>query len=188
MKKKTFKALCCVLSLSLLIGVFTGCSQSISNTDKQSQVTKLSKTVKSKDNVCQINIPDSWSEDKTLNSEAVLQVANKSEEKYLIVIEENKSDFSNSANLDDYYSIVSKHLTSSITNANAGTAKDITINGKKAKQFEISGEVQKIKASYIITLVETDKHLYQVISWSLTSKFDQNKKDLNDVINTFKEL
>ena len=62
----------------------------------------------------------------------------------------------------------------------------LKINGFDAKQFEASGTVDKIKIKYIFTVVDTPDHFYQIVAWTLTSKFEENKPALLDVISSFK--
>lgn len=185
MKKSISKASALLLVSIFLISVFTGCdlSKSLSNSAKGK-----TKIVKSTDGFSQITVPESWSETTTLNEAAVIQVANAAAEKYLIVISEPKEDFSENTTVDDYYNIILENFKTGLENANLHPPVKTTVNGKKALQFEVQGEVNKIKAAYIVTIVETDKNFHQIMSWTLQSRYEKNKAELLDVVSSFKEV
>ncbi|MFD3155464.1 PsbP-related protein [Haloimpatiens sp. FM7330] len=188
MKKVILKFVCCMLLLSTTLCLLVGCNKSSKQTTTATKKAELSKKIKSKDNICQVTVPDSWKKAKDLNSAANLQVANMAKEKYLITISESKDTFSDSMNLEEYYKIVSQNLSKSVVNSKLSSAKDLTINGQKAKQFELTGEVNKVKAGYIVTIVQTKKNFHQIITWTMEKHFNEYKDDFHKIINTFKEL
>lgn len=197
MKKNKIKVLCCILTLSIVVGISTGCTKggtskdskaAVADTKKKDNSAKLSKSIKSKDSVAQFNVPESWSEMDSLNPVANLQVGNLKEEKYLLNISEKKTSFSDSMTLKDYYNIITQNMSTAVVNANLTDPKEITINGNKALQFELSGEVEKIKVSYLITIIDAEKHFHQVLTWTLMDKFNEYKGEYSDIVNTFKEM
>ncbi|WP_035294134.1 DcrB-related protein [Clostridium sp. KNHs214] len=188
MKKIILKFLCCTLLLSSSLCLLVGCNKSTKQSNTTTKKAEASKKIKSKDNICQVTVPDSWKTATNLNDVANIQVANMSKEKYLITISESKDNFSDSMTLDEYTKIVSQNLSKSVVNSKLSSVKDLTINGQKAKQLELTGEVNKVKAGYIITVVQTKKNFHQIITWTMGKYFDEYKDDYHKIINTFKEL
>ncbi len=99
-----------------------------------------------------------------------------------------RADFSDEMTLDEYVELTSKDMEKSATDANVSETKSFTINGYPAKQFEVSGTVEKVKARWIYTFIDAPKNYHRILAWTLTSKFEENKPVLLDVINSFKEL
>ena len=66
--------------------------------------------------------------------------------------------------------------------------KEIQVNGQPAVQFELSGEIDKIKISYLITLVETDGNFTQLLFWTLQSRMDEKRDMFINASSTFKEI
>lgn len=198
MKKITLKAACCCLLVLLTSGVIYGCGDSSkkqsTNTKSQSAEvktetkTEVTKTVKSKDNLCEITVPESWSTADLQNKEANIQLADKSKQKCVLTASNSKKDFASSVSLDKFYALISDSMKKNLGNAVVSNVKDVTINGKKAKQFEILGEFNGLKLKYNIALIESNKAFHQVTAWTLASKFDESKKDFDKIINSFKEL
>lgn len=194
MKKFLKKSICCFLFVFILAALFSGCDLSSKNNgttagkkDSSAQID-LNKEVKSTDNTFKVTVPKSWTSTSELNAEAKLQVANKQEEKYLIIIGESNKDVASSYTLNDYYKQVSSSLSGNIQNSKLGAATETMINGYQATQFQISGEVNKIKATYLVTLIKGNKAFYQVIFWTLDSNFSKYEPEFKAVAKTFKEL
>jgi hypothetical protein len=61
------------------------------------------------------------------------------------------------------------------------------VSGNQALQFDADGEVQNMKLKYLYSVVETPQNYYQIITWTLASRYQDNRPQLIDVINSFKE-
>lgn len=186
-KKRSLKyTLVIVISLFILVLGLAGCSSSTDNAKDTKKANN--KVITSTDGKLQLTVPENWQTEKGLNEQAVIQVAHKTLEKYLIVISEDKSNFSEEIKLDDYLKAINKNFTENIKNVKISTAKDITINGYPAKQFEVNGEVDKVKAAYLVTLVNTSKSINQIMAWTLQTNFSRYKTEFSTVTNSFKEV
>lgn len=182
MKRSKFIAV--LLSVVFLVS-FAGCS--VVNKVKDSTGESAKKqTIASADGKFEITVPGNWKEDKSLNEEANLQVSNRAQEKYLIVIEESKQDFDKSFTLKDYSSLVKDNMVKNGQDMTTGGDKEITVNGDKAEYFEVTGTVEKIKAKYIVIIAQDKDNIYQIISWTLSSKFDKNKDEMMEVAQSLK--
>ena len=189
MKKNGFKVFLVTLIFStVLFGV--GCSsiKSLSKTAATSSSKEKAVIIKSKDSKESITVPDSWKEDNTLNDIALLQVSKRTQEKYVMVIGEGLDSFSKDMKLSDYTKLVKDSMLKAVANSTATDTTDITVGENKCQYYELSGEVQKIKATYIVRTVATKNKFYQIIAWTLTPKFDANKAEIKEVMDSFKVI
>jgi hypothetical protein len=187
MKKIVFKLFLSTLIFSVIL-LGTGCAliKGLSNATNAT-VSKVSTViVKSVDGKESISTPSTWKVDTALNDAALLQVSVRTQEKYAMVLAEGKDSFSSDYTLSDYTKAVKDITLKSVTNAVATDIKDITVNGNKGQYFELSGEVQKIKVTYMIEIVDAPDKFYQVFGWTLTPKFDANKGEIKKVMDSFK--
>lgn len=161
-------------------GAFNAIKKGIEETQKP-------QTMVSSDAKCQITVPGSWRKQTGLHDDAIIQAANPLSELYVIVIPDNKVDFGKSANLDFITKLVRDNLNQTVTAPVISEPVATTINGLPAKQFEVSGEVENIKIKYIYAVIDAPQNYYQVIGWTLTSRYETNKGKLMEVINSFQE-
>ncbi len=167
-----------LLAIALLVCVVAGCKQ-LESLGKPS-------TLKSTDGKFQITVPAGWREDSTLNDKAAIQAANPLKEVYVIVLTEAASDFSEDVTLDDYTDITLNSMKSNLGSAAVATQPvPVSINGNQGMQYEMQGETKKVKLGYVVTNVKSTDHFHQIVTWTLQSKLDENRKTLQDVAASF---
>jgi hypothetical protein len=135
----------------------------------------------------QLTVPGNWKTETDLNEEATLQAANRFSELYVIVIRESKEDFGETPTIDVVTDIVRDNLQKTASDAVLSESVPVNINGYNARQFEASATVQNMKAKYIYGVIETPQNYYQVITWTLASRYEKGRETLINVINSFKE-
>jgi hypothetical protein len=161
-------------------GVFNKIKSEIDNAQKPQVII-------SSDGKCQITAPGGWQKQTSLNDDASLQAANLRGELYVIVIPESKEGMDESVNLDLVTDAVKENLTKTVGGAIFSEPVSTVVNGLPAKQFEVSGEVEKLKVTYLYSIVDAPQSYYQVITWTLTPRFESSKGKLLEIINSFKE-
>lgn len=183
---KTYKIK--ILTLIILFAAANfGCS-AISQIKKEVDKSQSPQTLRATDGKSELTVPGTWSVQKGLNDQATLQAANPFAEQYAIVMSESKMDFTDDMNLDGYTKIMLDNVRETITDPVISETKSLTVNGYPARQFEVGGSVQNIKASWIYTLIDAPQNYHQILTWSTASKFGQNKPVLLEAVNSFKEL
>ena len=182
MKSKSFKALSPVI-VSLLL-VSTGCFVGKKVFEDSN---KPAKVVTSTDGISQISVPGNWSVDSELKKDAELQVSDRPEEMYVIVLSESKSDFAANVTLDNHAELTRGIVVGNLTSPQSTAPVKMTINGRQAVQNEIRGTMNNVNLVYIHTTVETPKYFHQIVAWTLPSRFDKNRAKLQEVIQSFKE-
>ncbi len=142
----------------------------------------------STDGKFQLTVPGNWKTETVMNDAAKLQASNRFSELYTVVIRESKEDISETVDLDYYTEIVRGNLQKAAADVVMAEPVAVSINGYNARQFEASATVQNIKAKYIYAVLETPQGFYQIITWTLTSRYEKGKETLINVINSFKEI
>ena len=174
------------LAFGFLLFAALGCS-AINQVRKEIDKTQQPQIITSVDAKTQITVPGTWKKETNLNEAATLQVSNAFQQLYLVVMTQTKEDVTEEVTLDKLTEISREDITGNVSNAQIGETVPLTINGYPARQFEISGTVEGFKAKYIYTVVEAPADFYQIAAWTLASRFESNKAELQEVINSFKE-
>ncbi|GGA36353.1 hypothetical protein [Paenibacillus physcomitrellae] len=142
----------------------------------------------SPDKHASITIPEGWAQDAGLASGADIQASHPSTEDYIVVLREDRSDFSQNTTINDYSKLVSDNMKQAIQNAKQEPAERITIGGLNALQYVITGEVDKVKISYLVTLIASEDHFTQVLMWTRADMFADKKQNYLYIVNTFREM
>ena len=188
MRKQSKRSTGKVLIILLLSVLFISACNSSNNGSNTSDGGKEEKTFTSKDGQVQLTLDKVWVEDPALNEQAILAVSERKNEKYAIVNSLLKSNMADGATLDDFKAIFMNNIDLSITNAEESNNKTINVDSTEAQLFEITGEAQKVKVHYLVALLEKGGSFYQIITWSTQSKFEANKEELLQAIESFKVL
>ncbi len=166
--------------LLLLIPVALGCSLAGLVKKKVDEAQKPV-TLTSSDSKTQLTIPGGWRAEKQLNEIAVLQAAQRSQEMYIIVIRESRQDFAEDATLEDFAASSRTGMMSGLQQPLATDPIASRIGNYSAMEYQLEGTADKIKVKYICTAVETPNYYYQLITWTLPSRFEKNQATLRQV-------
>ena len=165
-------------AIVLLVCAVVGC--------KQLQSLAQPTVLKSPDGKFQLTVPAGWRENVLLSEEAEIKAGNPLQEMYVIVLTEEKADFTDETTLDQYTDIVRDAMTSKLEAPESSPPLSVTINGNAGRQYEIQGAVNNVKLAYIVTTVETTAHFHQIVTWTLRSRIDKNQTTLQKVTETFR--
>lgn len=175
-----------IFSLFLVFLFTVGCG-AINQIKKEFEKTQQSKILTSKDGDCQLTVPGTWREDSDLHEEAIIQTSQRFGELYVVVLSSNKEDFTNEMTLDSLTKMLRASMSNNLMQSESTNPVRTTVNHLPAEQFEMSGSISGIKAKYVYTVVETPDNFYQILAWTLASRYDSNKQKLLDVTNSFQE-
>ena len=164
-----------------------GCS-AINKIQKEVEKSQPPQILNATDGSCQVSIPSTWRSETSLNEQAILQASNRIGEQYIVIIRESKQDFGKNANLDFLTNLIQENLKEAVTSPVFSPTTAATVNGFPSRQFEVGGEVLNYKIKYLYSVTETPQNFYQIITWTLASRFDSNRPQLLEVINSFKEI
>ena len=148
-----------------------------------------------------MDIPTILNSTTDLNDDASLQYNSLYNEKYIIVIDEDKQEFVDAFILIDEYdksiSVVDNYanvqlafMDESVTVLEESSLKSMKINGMDARVKAMDGTILGVpeEISYWLGYVEGENTMYTIMTWTLKSKKISNEKEANDMINSLKEL
>jgi len=134
-------------------------------------------------NIIFIDIPEYMTKTYGLNDVAKAQYQNTDKEAYLIIIEEEKEDIKIAgggfANSKEYFKFFVESF--GIDSIKIMSGEEMNKGKFPAYQGQIEGFVNGLKLFYLVTIVESPTHFYNIISWTL---FERK----SDVINDFKKI
>ena len=151
------------------------------------------------DNKYSMELPDYLTKNTKLNAEASLQYMNGIKELYIVVVEMPISGFSQilksndltedyKNNLEDYSTFCVDYFKESVDVTYVSDPKETTINGLPAILFTVKAKISGYTAYYHFTYIQGKENYYQILTWTLDSKKDEQKENMEAMINSFKEI
>lgn len=182
----------------MAIILMTGCDflkSKDSKNDKADDTETISSSTKFNEaiaaGICSIKVPEYMTVAKDLNASAVLQYSNPKEEMYLIVIADSKDEMK-AANvtytLQSYFDFAAKNIEGSVTNYKLTSPKSKKIHGNDALVGEINGNFNQYEVMYKIGTIETSKHFFQILTWTMGENRTKYGDDMTIMIESLKEL
>lgn len=155
------------------------------------------RTVKINNNYS-VDLPNYLSEGN-LNTEASLQYQHLFKETYVIVIDENIQEATESLSFLDTFnsdnSFMQNYIDFQKDSFNDGSkvismanTKDLTVNGLKAKQFDMVLDIPDLDEhiSYLITFYQSHDRIYMLMSWTLEERMMRYMDTFKTIANSFK--
>ena len=125
-----------------------------------------------------------WVKTSDLNKDAALQVANKSEDMYLMVFTDAKSAVGQMT-LEQRHQATRDRKLQSMHNASASQPVPLPIDGHAALQDEVSGTQQRTNLVFLHTTVDDGDYFQQVVAWTTKSHWPKHSQELRDITNSF---
>lgn len=163
--------------LALLVYLVTAC---------HSQAPK-SKVITDAAHTFQLTVPAGWELKSDLNDQADLQAGSFLASLYVIVIKGDKRDMSGMT-LEKHSQTTREFLVEKLSEVDTSEPKHLTIDGKPALQYEIRGVLDNTRIVYLHTTVESSTHFYQIVAWTLPTRWEKDHETLEKVTEYFKEL
>ncbi len=159
----------------------------------------MNNTIEIKDDYS-LELPDFLSTTDSLNPNASLQYQNLDKELFVIVIEEDRKEFTrkivaNKAeevyppNLKGYTDIINHSIGETIKISAKTEIEDLEINGLPAKNFTIEGQtLDKIPVYYSFTIIRGENNYYQIAQWTAKNQKALFEKEMIKIASSFKQL
>lgn len=145
------------------------------------------KTLMDVEETFEITVPGGWKEQDGLNDRADLQAGARIANLFVIVLVESKEDLDN-ISLEGHSDLTRLALMDSLTNIDQSEPKHLMIDKKPALQYEIRGTMDHVKIVYLHTTVESPTRFYQILAWTIPSRWRKDQGTLKKVTNYFREL
>jgi len=141
-----------------------------------------------KDGTISVTKPALWFNIDGLNPVAIINIGNPVSEAYFIVISEPITDFPDNYTLKQYSDLTRDLIKQGSINFSEIYDESLTtVNGMPAIKYTIDTTVENIRLRYWHISVNSNKNFYQLVVWSLLSKFNDNKERFQTVIESFRE-
>ncbi len=176
------KGISLLVVMMLFCALMVGCSGG-NDGGNETAGTVLAST----DSKFQFTADESWenlSGSHELNDVAVIEAADKSTERYAVVIAENKADIA--MDLEQYTNFIFEQMKSALTDAEAVDPATATINGYNGYKGELTGTISNVNVHYWVDTLENDTYFVQLVGWTLNSKTEENRESINKMLETFK--
>jgi hypothetical protein len=115
-----------------------------------------------------------------LSPDAVAGIFNRVSKTFMVVIPEDFPD----VKFEDYAGLLIENM--GLENKNVTSKGDTEINGVKCYQFKLTGEVNRIKFTYVTTIYKRDGFVFQVISCALDSGSQKETQKIAAIQSAFK--
>jgi len=125
-----------------------------------------------------------WVKTSDLNKDATLQVANKSEDMYLMVFTDAKSTVGQMT-LEQRHQTTRDRKLQSMQDASATQAVSLTIDGNAALQDEVSGTQQGTNLVFLHTTVDEGDYFQQIVAWTTKRRWPKENQELRDATQSF---
>lgn len=138
----------------------------------------------------EILVPPYLLPDDSLSAQATLKFSDFSNEVFLLVIEEDKSELQRNGitpSAREYYAYILESISSSIENFEIVSEKTTKINGLPAMTCEINGTYSDHTLYYIFSVVESENAYYQLLAWTTDAVKNAVKRDFYASFITFRE-
>ncbi|MFH1051665.1 MAG: hypothetical protein V1779_12155 [bacterium] len=140
-------------------------------------------------NILYIDLPDYMTKTIGLNDIAKIQYQNTEKEAYLIMIEEDKEDIklagTEFTNAKDYYNFFIGNF--GIDSIHVTSEEEVKTGKFPAYQAQVDGLVQGLNLFYLLTIVESPTHFYNIISWTKMDNKQQLINDFKKIASSLKE-
>ncbi len=148
-------------------------------------------TTKTVKDLYSVDLADYLSETTDLNSQASLQYKREPAlgEIYIIVIDDDKKAMGEGTyDIKSYFDFALGNIKNGITGNNSSEPKTKEINGLKAIQTEVTGKFGETGIFYLITIVESESHFYQILTWTIDGNKSRYEKDMLKMVDSFKQI
>ena len=140
--------------------------------------------IKSEDAKLRVITSGFWVKTSDLNKDAALQVANKSNDMYLMVFTDAKSAVGQMT-LEQRHQATLDRKLQSMQNGSASQAIPLTIDGHAALQDEVSGTQQRTNLVFLHTTMDDGDYFQQIVAWTTKSRWPKQNQELRDITNSF---
>ena len=156
-----------------------------SDRERLQRLSTERKEIASDDGKIKVTVPGTWTKLPELNEQASLQVGNKSNAVYLIVMTDSKADLENMT-LEKYHDATRDRMFQKMKNASATEPVSLTIDGHLLLQDEIKATENGTNVIFLHTTLDDGDHFQQILAWTLKSPWQKHDQLRREVTASFR--
>jgi len=149
------------------------------------QTKDKTKVVVAHDNLTEVTVPKNWAV-LDLHEEATLEVGNEFSEAYLICLPDFKFELEG-FDLKQFANLLINSHTKSNPDSTVEFIEERSVNGLPALHYKVKSRVDSLEIIYRFSFIEGEDKFYQILAWSLASRYSGNSDKLESAIESFKE-
>jgi hypothetical protein len=123
--------------------------------------------------LAQVELLPGWRPGGKIHAPASLQATDPLRRRYLLVLSESRSDFTDEMNLREYSRRTFAQLTASVRILEIRGPEERQVSGLQALQTEAVVAENLIVVTYLHTAIEGERGFHQVITWATPSHYDR---------------
>jgi hypothetical protein len=188
MKKITVAMLAVLISFCLSacipFGVLFNAVASSEDTGSAAKTDGKIQRLQSEDGKFSAVIPQGWKEMDDLHDDAELAMGASHRERYMIALIESKIDLEYS--FDECMEITRGTTLDNVENDQLSEPVELSVNGCPAIQYVLSGTVDKLNITYLLTYIDGENNYGQIICWSLKSEYKDAEAEFEQITQSIK--
>lgn len=141
----------------------------------------------SEDGGVEIRVPDSWSKRSDLNPAAALQAGNREDELYVVVVVDPREFFAE-LSLGQFADTEIQRFVDTVAEPELLGPQLVIVDDSEALQYEVRGVVDEQNVVYLYTFAETSDRFLKIVSWTLSSRYDEHANTMQRVIESVRQL
>lgn len=142
--------------------------------------------VYSDDGISELRVSESWSIRPDIGQTATLRVADGVNDNYLVVNTYLRKEIK-PMSFAKFAETVSAVLLDNLEGGKISEARKLTINGRAALEYEISGRIGDNQFAYLSTAIEGKDAWHHLLGWTLADRYQANSVALREIAATFRE-
>jgi hypothetical protein len=145
-----------------------------------------SHTVHSDDGLSELTAPGSWRTRPNLGRSGTIRLGDDSTETYLIVNTYLPNELQQMS-----FPEMAEHVSTTVMkrqrSGKISTPRSLTVNGRPAVEYEISGATGSLPLIYLSTVIDGERARYHIVSWTLAERFSASRDLMREVAASFRE-
>ncbi|GEM_PF-2078125 len=121
-----------------------------------------------------------------LSDDAILEVANDRADSYVLLLTEDKLNFSEGSTPVDYALLVFNSFEESYENVEMTDTDTLQSGGMEGVTMAIQGETEGIRAKYWIDCLENDGEFVRVMGWTALGRAEDNEDSIREVMRSLR--
>jgi Tfp pilus assembly protein PilE len=161
----------------------TRCQAGEASSSQSQRPTDFMQVLRSTESSATIKVPRSWSLGVADNPNASINAGHTRKEAYVIVIEEDLSQEAEVYSVEEYSNQLSNYYADNVfEQGEVLSSRSIQAGQLSGVSYDLSGKSNGYDIHYIIGYYLVNKRLYQVLAWSLESRYPKNEVTLREVV------
>lgn len=151
-----------------------------------SQWDDANRLITSTDGLIRLQLPTSWREIPELGDDMSVRHGNQVKETYVVLLSEARVDFGTAFFLNDFSRALLDNNFEGATNVSQLPSEGM-ISGMAFEQYRIDATVDSLEVIYLLTTLQSESYFYQLLQWTLPSRWDTHQSTFLDIANSIQE-